>query len=79
MFARHLHVETSCDRSLIEADEPIRGLESISQKIRSPETTTDTPSEEEMWRVIFTTLFPDYPKHDIPYPCEPPSSSVSSQ
>lgn len=68
MFTRHLHEVSHCDRSLVEADEPIKGLESLLQKIRSPKITTDSPSEEDMWRVIYTTLFPNDPKDNIPRP-----------
>ena len=72
MFARHLHAVSDCDRSVSEADEPIKGLESLLQKIRSPKITTGNPSEEDMWKVIYTTLFPNDPKDNIPYPCKPP-------
>lgn len=67
-FTRHLHEASHCDHSLVEADEPIKGLESLLQKIRSPKTTTDCPSEEDMWRVIYTTCFPNDPKDDTPCP-----------
>lgn len=70
MFAHHLHVESQCNRSLNEADEPIRGLENLLQKIRSPTVTTGLPSEEDMWKAIYTTLFPQDPEDDIPSPCE---------
>lgn len=65
LFTRHLNEVSHCDRNLIEVDEPIKGLEKIIQKIRSPKTTTDSPSEEDMWRVIYTTLFP---KDEVPSP-----------
>lgn len=77
MFTRHLHAESMCDRSLCEADEPIKGLEAILQKIQSPKSTAENPSEEDMWKVIYTTLFPDDPKDEIPSPCECTSGAPS--
>lgn len=68
MFTHHLHEVSYCDRRLVEADEPINGLESLLQKIRSPKNTTDSPSEEDMWRVIYTALFPNDSKDHIPCP-----------
>jgi hypothetical protein len=70
LFTRHLVEASHCDLSLHEADEPIKGLESLLQKIKSPEVTRDNPLEEDMWRVLYTTLFPKDPKNDIPSPCE---------
>jgi hypothetical protein len=76
MFAHHIHVELHCDRSLSEADESIRGLETLIQKIRSPTVATSHPSEEDMWKALYTTMFPKDSKDDIPSPCEcsPPPS-----
>jgi hypothetical protein len=51
-------------------DEPIKGLESLLQKITSPKVTTGDPSEEEKWKVIYATLFPDDSKDNIPSPCK---------
>lgn len=70
MFAQHLRVESHCDRSLSQTDEPIKGLENLIQKIRSPPLPTNNPSEEDMWKVIYTNLFPSDDKDDIPNPCE---------
>lgn len=70
MFAHHLHAAPHCDRSVAEADEPTKGLESLLQKIRSPTATTGNPSEEDMWKVIYTTLFPNDPKDNVPWPCK---------
>ncbi|OAL55923.1 hypothetical protein IQ07DRAFT_627940 [Pyrenochaeta sp. DS3sAY3a] len=68
LFTHHLHTVSQCDRSLYEDDEPIKGLESLLQKIRSPHATAGSPSDEDMWRVIYTTLFPKDSKRDIPSP-----------
>jgi cellulose synthase/poly-beta-1,6-N-acetylglucosamine synthase-like glycosyltransferase len=67
-FTTHLNEASHCDRSLVEADEPIKGLETLVQKIRSPKILADSPSEEHMWRVIYTTLFPNDAKDSIPSP-----------
>ncbi|KAH7095387.1 chitin synthase-domain-containing protein [Paraphoma chrysanthemicola] len=68
LFARHLHTEAHCDRSLDEIDEPVKGLETLLQKIKTPKVTPGDPSEEDMWKVIYTSLFPDDPKNEIPSP-----------
>ncbi|KAL5422851.1 hypothetical protein PMIN04_004366 [Paraphaeosphaeria minitans] len=68
LFAHHLHVEPHCDSTLREDDEPIKGLETLIQKIRSPTVTAISPSEEDMWKVLYTTLFPQTSKNDIPNP-----------
>ncbi|KAF2651812.1 glycosyltransferase family 2 protein [Lophiostoma macrostomum CBS 122681] len=67
-FTQHLHEASQCDSDLVEADEPIQGLETLIQKIKSPKTLKDSPTEEAMWKVIYSTLFPEVPKEDIPYP-----------
>jgi hypothetical protein len=68
MFTSHLQEASHCDRSFVETDEPIKGLEPLVQKLRSPKILADSPSEEHMWRVIYITLFPSDPKDDIPSP-----------
>jgi hypothetical protein len=70
LFTRHLQSESHCDLSLCNDDEPIKGLESLLQKIKSPKVTTGDPLEEEKWKVIYATLFPDDSKDDIPSPCK---------
>ena len=69
-FTRHLHAVPRYDLSHCEADEPIKGLENLLQKIRPTKATTGNASEEDMWKVIYTTLFPNDPKDEIPCPCE---------
>ena len=72
MFTHHLHMEPRCNSSLDEADEPIKGLESLLQKMQLTKIPLSNPSEEDMWRAIYTTLFPNDPKDKIPCPCEYP-------
>lgn len=74
-FTCHLHAVPHYDRSHCEADEPIKGLENILQKIRPTKATTTNASEEDMWKVIYTTLFPNDPKDEIPCTCEQSSPS----
>jgi cAMP phosphodiesterase len=70
LFTRHLIEASHCDISLHEADVPIKGLETLLRKIKSPQVTTDNPSEEDVWRVLYATLFPKDPKNNFPSPCE---------
>jgi hypothetical protein len=77
MFASHLRAVLHCDRSLSEADEPIKGLENLLQKIRSPELTAGIALEEEMWKVLYTTLFPHVPRDSTPDPCKRNNLSLS--
>lgn len=70
LFARHLHEMSHCDHIVSEADGPSKGLETLLQKIRSPKLASANSSEEERWKVLYTTLFPKDPKDNIPYPCK---------
>jgi hypothetical protein len=65
-----LQLTLHCDRILREDDEPIKGLETLIQKIRSPALGAGSTVDEDMWKVLYTTLFPDAPKADIPDPCK---------
>ncbi|KAH7414558.1 chitin synthase-domain-containing protein [Phaeosphaeria sp. MPI-PUGE-AT-0046c] len=68
LFTRHLAETATCDLSLCEDDEPILGLESLIQKIKAPKANVADPSEEDMWRVLYTTLFPKDAKDNMPNP-----------
>lgn len=70
LFAHHLHEVPQCDRAVSEADGPSRGLETLLQKIRSPKLTSADRSEEEKWKILYTTLFPKDPKDRVPRPCK---------
>jgi hypothetical protein len=70
LFTRHLVEASHCDFSLHETDEPIKGLENMLRKIKSPQVTADNRSEEDVWRVLYATLFPKDPKNEVPSPCE---------
>ena len=70
MFAHHLHAKSQCDRSLSEVEEPIRGLETLIQKIRAPTGANSNSSDEHMWKVIYSTLFPKDARKHMPSPCE---------
>lgn len=70
LFAHHLHAVPYCDRAVSEADGPSKGLETLLQKIRSPKLTSANTSEEEKWRILYTTLFPKESKDNIPRPCK---------
>jgi hypothetical protein len=70
LFAHHLHAVPQCDRAVSEADGPSRGLETLLQKIRSPKLTSANASEEDRWKVLYTTLFPKDPKDAVPRPCK---------
>jgi hypothetical protein len=39
-------------------------------KIRSPKLTSANASEEDRWKVLYTTLFPKDPKDAVPRPCK---------
>ncbi len=75
MFTRHIHATPQCDRSHDEADDPMKGLETLLEKIRSPKIVAGDPLEDDKWKAIYTILFPSDPKDAIPSPCEPLSST----
>ena len=60
----------SCSQNVESSPKPIKGLENLLQKIRPTKAPTGNASEEDMWKVIYTTLFPNNPKDEIPCPCE---------
>jgi hypothetical protein len=78
LFTQHLVTESHCDRSLHEADEPIKGLETLLQKIKAPKIAAGNPSEEDKWKVIYATLFPTDPKDNVPCPCKRDPHYLSS-
>ncbi|KAH8653776.1 chitin synthase-domain-containing protein [Xylariales sp. PMI_506] len=57
-----------CDSSLAEVDDPMKGLETLVHKIQPTKSTKADPSDEDMWKVIYTTIFPNDPKNQIPSP-----------
>ena len=64
------HIQTADDGDHCEAEEPIRGLENLLEKLKPKKDTSDEVSDEEMWRVLYSTLFPKDPKNTIPSPCK---------
>ncbi|KAF3037808.1 hypothetical protein E8E12_005944 [Didymella heteroderae] len=57
--------------SLVDCSRAIcmrKGLETLLQKIGSPKLTLGNASEEERWKVLYTTLFPKDSKDNIPHP-----------
>ncbi|KAI8939813.1 hypothetical protein NX059_003551 [Plenodomus lindquistii] len=68
LFSDHLKQSAECDHNLVEADEPILGLESLLAKIRTPNAGTGVPTEADMWKVMYVALFPEVSKNDAPSP-----------
>jgi len=66
-FTHHLEVEAHCDAGGDDA-EPIKGLENLLEKIRPTNKSKSEPLEEDMWKALYRTLFPDDPKDQIPSP-----------
>ncbi|KAJ4005947.1 hypothetical protein NW752_001193 [Fusarium irregulare] len=62
------HIQAADDGDHCEAEEPIRGLENLLEKLKPKKDTSDEVSDEEMWRVLYSTLFPNDPKNTIPSP-----------
>ena len=68
-FTHHLEEEAQCDAGGDDA-EPIKGLENLLEKIKPTNNAKNTPMEEDMWKALYRTLFPDDPKDQIPSPCK---------
>lgn len=67
-FTHHLAEAQDCELALSGDDEPVQGLDKLIQKIKTPAVSAADPTEEDMWRVLYKTLFPKDAKHYIPSP-----------
>ena len=61
---------SDCELALSGDDEPVQGLDKLIQKIKTPTVSAADPTEEDMWRVLYKTLFPRDAKFNMPSPCE---------
>lgn len=73
MLADHRHAVPAvshCEFGVGEPDEPMKGLESLLAKIQTTKTLKREPSEEDMWKALYLTVFPNDPRSTIPSPCK---------
>ena len=73
MLETHSHAVPAvahCEFGVGKPDEPMKGLESLLDKISSAKPLRREPSEEDMWSALYLTVFPNDSKRNIPSPCK---------